>query len=172
MCLRCGAVLSERQPVAERPPGAAPGPGSGSPAVSEEMARPAGFWIRFLASLFDSLVLLGVAALVGIFGALLGGGLGSLRLGVVGGLFNFLFHAAYYIVLHGATGQTVGKLIVGVRVVASEGTRVSYAAAFVRWLGYFLSGITLLIGYVLAGVRADKRALHDLIAGTRVVYVR
>ncbi len=137
------------------------------------MARPAGFWIRFLASLLDSLVLVGVAALAGILGALLGGqSVGSLRLGVVGGLFNFLFHAAYYTVLHAATGQTVGKLIVGVRVMASEGPRVPYAVAFIRWLGYFLSSITLMIGYILAGVRADKRALHDLIAGTRVVYVR
>lgn len=173
VCLRCGAVLSEPHPVAERSAGAAPGPGSGSAATSDGAARPAGFWIRFLASLLDSLVLVGVAALAGTLGALVGGhGVGALRLGVVGGVFNFLFHAAYYIVLHGATGQTVGKLIVGVRVVASEGDRVSYAVAFIRWLGYFLSSITLFIGYLLAGVRADKRALHDLIAGTRVVYVK
>ena len=112
-------------------------------------------------------------ALVGILGALLvGQSVAYLRVAVVGVVSNIFFHAAYYIVLHGATGQTIGKLIVGVRVSTLEGTRVSYAAAFIRWLGYFLSGITLFIGYLLAGVRTDKRALHDLIAWTQVVYVR
>ena len=169
-CLRCGAGLSERQSAPETRGTSTPG--SRPAALSEETLRPAGFWIRFLASLLDALVLSGVALLVTGLGALIGGqGVGSFRLAVVGGVFNFFFHAAYYIVLHGATGQTVGKLIVGVRVSTLEGTRVSYAAAFIRWLGYFLSGITLFIGYLLAGVRTDKRALHDLIAGTQVVYV-
>ena len=38
-----------------------------------------------------------------------------------------------------------------------------------RWVGYVLSLLPLFAGYVLAGVRSDKRALHDLVARTRVV---
>jgi uncharacterized RDD family membrane protein YckC len=40
-----------------------------------------------------------------------------------------------------------------------------------RWLAARLSDI-LFFGYILIGLRRDKRALHDLLAGTKVVYTK
>jgi len=51
------------------------------------------------------------------------------------------------------------------------GTNISYGRAFLReTVGKFLSAIILMIGYLMADFRDDKRALHDLIASTQVTY--
>lgn len=136
--------------------------------------RPAGFWIRAVASLIDWLFL---AAVMGLVRALvaywveLSDGSPAVASAVTTA-FSLYFWAAYYVVLHGATGQTLGKMAVGVRVVSLDGGEISYGIAFVRWVGYLLSTLTLLLGYLMAGIRADKRTLHDLVAGTRVVRIR
>jgi uncharacterized RDD family membrane protein YckC len=87
--------------------------------------------------------------------------------------FTFVFAAAYTTVLHALFGQTVGKMIVGVRVVVGEdGVPPSVGAAFLRSAAYLASSMTLGFGYAMAALRHDKRALHDLVAGTRVERVR
>jgi uncharacterized RDD family membrane protein YckC len=125
--------------------------------------RPAGFWIRAVAFAIDLIVLFLVQA--------------SLRLLAVRfwgadmapvGPFTLLFAALYSTVLHALTGQTIGKLMVGVRVVNIDGSDVAVGAALLRFVGYFASFATFTLGYVMAGLRRDKRALHDLLAGTRV----
>lgn len=144
------------------------------PFAAEPALRPAGFWIRVVATLIDGLFFVAVATLtragIGASADLSEGD--STVAAAVAVAFNLYFLAAYYIVLHGATGQTLGKMAVGVRVVSLEGGEISYGVSFVRWVGYFLSTFTFLLGYLMVGVRADKRALHDLVAGTRVVRVR
>ena len=82
--------------------------------------------------------------------------------------FTLVFAMLYTTVLHATDGQTFGKLVTRVRVVALDGEPPLGGAAFLRWLGYFVSGATFGLGFLMVGLRSDKRALHDLIAGTRV----
>src|SRR5437667_176087 len=65
-------------------------------------------------------------------------------------------------------GQTIGKMIVGVKVAAAAGEPPPLGTALLRYLAYFASAGIFTLGFVMAGLRHDKRALHDLIAGTRV----
>jgi uncharacterized RDD family membrane protein YckC len=46
---------------------------------------------------------------------------------------------------------------------------VSAARALVRYLAYFLSVFTLGIGFIMVGLRQDKRGLHDLVCDTVVI---
>ena len=80
--------------------------------------------------------------------------------------------AAYIVLMHGTTGRTLGKMLVGARVVGVTGEPIGYPRALARYLAWFLSALPLLLGFVLAATRPDRRALHDLIAGTRVVRSR
>ena len=134
--------------------------------------RPAGFWIRALAALLDFLVFLLVQFSFGLIGGRVWGpdvaSTPTFRPIVV--LFTFVFAGAYSTLLLALGGQTIGKMLVGVRVVVGE-EPPSIGAALLRFIGYFASLGTLTLGYVMAGLRQDKRALHDLIAGTRVEYV-
>jgi uncharacterized RDD family membrane protein YckC len=75
------------------------------------------------------------------------------------------------VLLHWLRGQTIGKMAVSVRVISLEGGPLSFGQAVLRYFGTWISACLLGLGYLLAGVRADKRALHDLIASTRVEHV-
>jgi uncharacterized RDD family membrane protein YckC len=115
---------------------------------------PAGFWIRFGAALIDSLVLFAAEFVLGfVAGLVWGGGIAESEVfKATIAVFMLALTSAYYVVLHAALGQTVPA-----------------GAAIVRYVGYWVSALPLLIGYLMVGVRRDKRALHDLMARTRVV---
>jgi len=68
------------------------------------------------------------------------------------------------------TGRTVGKAVTGLRVIRADGTAPTARVVFVRTLALPLSLVLFGVGLLLIPVRRDHRALHDLIAGTAVVY--
>ena len=169
-CARCGADLSMA-------PGPAPAsftpPRPSGPGAVWAPPRPAGFWVRFVAVLIDGVVLLLAQGVL--FGAgwiLWGGGLGAgVAVRGVTHLFSSLIGAGYSIVFHWIWGQTLGKMALQIRVVSLDGGPLSFAQSIGRYFGTFLSALILGIGFVMAGVRPDKRALHDLLAGTRVEHL-
>lgn len=177
-CARCGADLAA-PPGASRvtfppPPLRPPEPGP-APYVRSVLTttRPAGFWIRVVAVLIDGVVLIVAQGIL--FGAgwiLWGEGLGA-GTAVRGAtkLFSSLIGAGYTIVFHWMWGQTLGKMALQIRVVSMGGGPLSFGQAVGRYFASFLSALILGIGFIMAGVRSDKRALHDLLAGTRVEYL-
>ena len=135
--------------------------------------RPAGFWIRALAAGLDFVVFAFVQFSLGLIGRrMLGGDIDSAAtLKPLAAFFTLLFAGAYTTVLHSLAGQTIGKMLVGIRVVAGEDGPPPFGAALLRFGAYFASVATVTLGFVMAGLRHDKRALHDLIAGTRVEHL-
>lgn len=77
-----------------------------------------------------------------------------------------------YVTIFNSGGRvTVGKKIVGIRTVAVDGGNLSVGKAFLRAIGYFVSGLPYNLGFV-AALFGKKRALHDFMAGSRVIDVR
>jgi uncharacterized RDD family membrane protein YckC len=68
------------------------------------------------------------------------------------------------------TGRTIGKAIIGTRVYRSDGADLGAWRAVVRVLATSLSFLLFGIGLLFILIRKDRRALHDLIAGTCEVY--
>ncbi len=68
-----------------------------------------------------------------------------------------------------AGGQTIGKMLTGARVIGDDGRPVDVAGAVLRALGCALVPLTLGLSYGSVIVMRDRRALHDRLAGTRVV---
>lgn len=64
---------------------------------------------------------------------------------------------------------TPGQRLLRLRVVDLAGARIGRGRALLRHVAGALSWLTLNIGHALAVLRPDRRALHDLVAGTRVV---
>src|SRR5204863_4170620 len=131
--------------------------------------RPAGFWIRALAAALDVAYFLLVQASYGALAHLVWGTQvqDAWALAPTLWTFTFVFAAVYTTVLHALFGQTIGKMIVGVHVVVGEdGAPPSFGVSILRFVAYFASCATLGLGYAMAGLRRDKRALPDLIAGT------
>jgi uncharacterized RDD family membrane protein YckC len=67
-------------------------------------------------------------------------------------------------------GQSIGKMLVGIRIVRRDGTRAHAVQILLRnILGYLLTVATLGLGFLIAAVNPTGRALHDYIGGTIVV---
>lgn len=67
-------------------------------------------------------------------------------------------------------GATLGKMACKIKVVTADGGPISYGRAFGRYWAKQLSGLTCLIGYIIAIFdNPQKRALHDHLCNTRVV---
>jgi uncharacterized RDD family membrane protein YckC len=74
-----------------------------------------------------------------------------------------------HVVLWRRGGQTPGKKFAGIKVVdAKTLENASYLQLIVRFLGYFLTFITL-NGLFILFLRQDKKALHDLLSATTVI---
>jgi uncharacterized RDD family membrane protein YckC len=128
----------------------------------------AGFWRRFAAWIIDYLVL-GVAGfVVGFVWGLVAGDDDSslIVLQLVITVASFL----YFAFMESSTSQaTVGKMALGIKVTDLNGNRISFGRALGRTFAKILSGLIILIGYIMAAFTAKKQGLHDMIASTLVV---
>jgi uncharacterized RDD family membrane protein YckC len=83
---------------------------------------------------------------------------------------SLLVQGVYYILLESSERQgTVGKMAMGIKVTDLNGQRITRMAAFIRFIGRYVSAIILLIGYIMAAFTQKKQALHDMIANTLVL---
>lgn len=191
-CPACGKPLAGRAHAGPGvPASAAPSPSatpsvvrgtwSGVAAVAEK--HYAGFWLRFLARLIDSvafsvvlffILVIIAAVLAGLSAA---GGPGSMSEDELGILLGVLFYAIYipgwwlyYSLMESSRWQaTLGKMALGLIVTDLNGNRLSFARATGRDLSKFISGMILGIGFFMAGFTEKKQALHDQVAGCLVV---
>ena len=76
----------------------------------------------------------------------------------------------YFAYSWGASGKTLGMALLGVRVVAADGTVAGPRRGVIRTLAFPLSFLLLGLGFTGILFQRDRRALHDMIAGTAVVY--
>jgi uncharacterized RDD family membrane protein YckC len=68
-----------------------------------------------------------------------------------------------------AGGQTIGKMLMNLRVIGDDGRRIDASSGMLRAAGCMLVPVSLGLSYVPVVVTSDHRALHDRLAGTRVV---
>lgn len=152
----------------------------------------AGFWIRFLASLLDTIFL---ALPVGIVIYFLSDGnwfdfsqyQQNIQMAMSGNThaldsqpqtslkWEFIFEASTLLVTmlfwKRWCGATPGKKFVHIKIVdASTLKDIDNRQAITRSFGYIASTFAVLIGFIMVAFRKDKRGLHDLLAGTVVVY--
>jgi len=100
----------------------------------------AGFWRRFGASFIDTLISFGI--------------------------FSIVYET---ILVSQWGGHTVGKKIMGIRVVASDGKKLDWVKAFVRVMGKYLLAMVLFLGYLWMLWDDESQTWHDKIADTFVV---
>ena len=152
---------------------------------------------RFAAALIDGLAVGGVVAVIGIaaaiaipaytsyqkrVGAVGAANAGTSMVAIVLGVLAFAAILGVFIytgVLVYRYGQTIGKRVMGIRVVRTDGTRVAFSRfIFLRWLPIALLGMIPFLGYLVSLLdmllifRENRLCIHDNIADTRVVTAR
>jgi uncharacterized RDD family membrane protein YckC len=135
----------------------------------------AGFWVRFLAFLIDG-ILLGVigAALTPIWGptvTVTGAGTGTwfavnAQANAIGTLLGLIYFTGFW----AWRGQTVGMMPFNMQVVnVADGKKIDVVRALLRYVGFIIAAIPLLIGLIWAAFDARKQGWHDKIASTVVI---
>ncbi len=195
-CAKCGAAVAEGspfcgtcgQPVAATAAATAAVntyPAAGSVAIPASGTVYAGFWLRFVAIIID-FILVGIALGIpsGILFAALGMSMGAgmarqnpgLTIGPALGtvfmieMFAVLVQWLYFAMMESSSWQgTVGKKALGLLVTDMDGRRISFGRATGRYFAKIISGMILMIGYIMAGFTEKKQALHDMMAGCLVI---
>ena len=161
--------------------------------VSSGQTLYGGFWIRAVAFIIDSIILSSPLTLISM--PLLGYGMFPvisymeeynqtqtispemaaalfLFMGIIAlfQLISLVVFWLYFALFESSSKQaTWGKQICGLRVTDGHGQRISFARASGRTFAKILSYAIMYIGFMMAGWTKEKRALHDFIAGTRVI---
>ncbi|HSO27719.1 MAG TPA: RDD family protein [Anaerolineales bacterium] len=144
------------------------------PVPPTHLGQYAGFITRLAAFVIDGLIIVAFNSILGFVVSFV---LERFQVGQVSAIIatslavvtGFLFYVFYYIGLWMLAGQTLGKALMGVRIVRVDGGRLRLRNAVVRLAGLWLSAI-LFLGYLLVLVDGRRQALHDKLAGTLVVY--
>jgi uncharacterized RDD family membrane protein YckC len=207
-CTVCGAAVSTGAPqppaaaptfapsappayaapqYASLPPAAYPFPGQ--PGTYRPAVDYAGFWLRFVAFLIDSVVwgipivfvVCMIAAAMGIAGAFKNIGsddspsdlvnILGLEFLLVASLLIIVGRWVYYAAFESSAWQgTLGKKALGLYVTDLNGNRVTFRRATGRFFSRIVTGmIPLWIGYIMAGFTEKRQALHDMIASCLVL---
>lgn len=141
----------------------------------------AGFGIRFLAYLVDSLIVGFLSMILGFLLALIAGepsgGIDPVTGEVTADstfglsfLLTLLLGIVYFVWIPKRTnGQTLGKKLTKIRIVKTNHEPLTIWTLFLReFIGKFLSSIILFIGFLMI-LGKNKRGLHDYIAKTYVI---
>lgn len=127
----------------------------------------AGFWLRLVAILLDTI-------LINLFFYIIQVLLAVFYVDILSHpLFPLIYSLAYWLYFAGMESSraqaTVGKRLMGLAVTDREGKPISFLRATARYLGKYLSVLTLFVGFLMAGFTKKKQGLHDILAGCLVV---
>lgn len=132
--------------------------------------RYAGFWIRLLAGIIDSIIL-GIITRIffgsGASTAVMQDGGISYNMSLSGP--QMLVPILYMIGFWGFMSTTPGGMVLKLQLTDEQGNKISWGAAVLRYLGTILSGIALGIGFMWVGWDKKKQGWHDKIAKTYVI---
>lgn len=191
-CQACGNPITQGSQAitAAPPPGfVSPHAGVGAIVYATNVVY-AGFWLRFVAYLIDRVILgifttavlvpffflLGGAALIDALirnrgqgvdpGQLSGLIMIAILISVIAGLVQWLYYAYLE---SGEKQATWGKQVLSLYVTDLQGNRITFGRASGRFFAKFVTGLTMGIGYIMAGFTERKQALHDMIASCLVL---
>lgn len=76
----------------------------------------------------------------------------------------------YFVMFWALTGRTVGKWLMGLKVVGRDGEPPTIGRSLLRLIGYGLSAAVLWVGYLWVIIDDERQGWHDHMARTWVVY--
>jgi len=151
----------------------------------------AGFWIRLAAALIDFLILMAglyilycvisqsffwifpnVPGVIRAFSDIAGGvpvSAGVIWLSATILLGFLVANTIYFITCWAASGQTVGNISTGIKIIRTDSSTLDLRYSVIRFLGSMLCVATLGIGFIIVAFDSHKQGMHDKMADTYVV---
>lgn len=131
----------------------------------------AGFWVRAVAALVDTVLLMAVTIplLLLVFGSGFWSGEEALN-GTWNVLLNYVFPALVVILFWVFKSATPGKLLFNLAIIdAKTGGKPSVGQLIGRYFAYYLAILPLLLGFIWVAWDKRKQGWHDKLAGTVVI---
>jgi uncharacterized RDD family membrane protein YckC len=151
----------------------------------------AGFWLRFVAYVIDSIIVYVIQSFIfipvlGLLGITFASDFDNMEnmsdaeaMGMLGAMMAFsggafllitIISILYWSLMESSKYQaTVGKLALGLKVTDMEGKNLDFTKSLIRNACKIISQMILFVGFIMAGFTEKKQGLHDMIAGTLVV---
>jgi len=151
----------------------------------------AGFWIRLAAALIDFFILIAglyilycvisqsffwifpnVPRVINTFGDIACGAplsAGIIWLSATILLALLVASTVYFVACWAASGQTVGKVSMSIKIIRTDSSPLDLRYSFIRFIGSMLCGATLGIGFIMVAFDSHKQGMHDKMADTYVV---
>lgn len=133
----------------------------------------AGFLPRLGAAIIDEIIVwLPLMLLVILAVFVLGIGKDNIFLALVAGIWLFILKPAYYIYFHKVSGQTIGKQVLGLKVIRVSGKELSWVDSFFRLVSLSIGSsiFSLFLGVFWIAVDKNKQGWHDKVADTFVIH--
>ena len=145
------------------------------PAITDTTDATAGPFTRLPAYLIDTSIIsvgfsIGLAVCTYLLGAFLGHDVELDASGIWFALGFSLVTVLYFWLSTALTGQTIGKAVLGVRIVRGDGGRLGAGAALLRVVMFPFAFLFFGLGFAPIALARRHRALYDAVADTVVVY--
>lgn len=142
---------------------------------TEEEERVAGFWIRFVAYIIDAILISSISGLVLSPLMLVNDGFPiEVSAWTVNGIIATLIYYIYFLVMTKLFQQTLGKMIIGIKVVSIDNRALTWQDVFFReTIGRIIYNAfwILKLLYLTVAFTKNKQGIHDMIGNTKVVYI-
>jgi uncharacterized RDD family membrane protein YckC len=139
--------------------------------MAENEIQYVGFWARVAASLIDTVLV--AIVIFPLLHLVYGRGYWlseELVRGPVDILLSWIFPAVVIVLFWIARQATPGKMLIGARIVdAGTYGKPTTGQLIIRYLGYYVSTLPLLLGFIWVAIDRRKQGWHDKLAGTVVV---
>jgi len=142
------------------------------PITNENYAlKTAGFWIRFWAFLLDGFIITAVIGiLVNPIFYILDWSLSETVWYAPISIISAIFYYSYFVLMTKFFGQTLGKMIFGLRVISLKHEKLTWSDVLFRdWIGRIINNIFMPL-YILIVILPNNQGLHDYFADTTVVH--
>lgn len=133
------------------------------------MKRNAYFFERVLAYVLNSIILMMIIWAIGLPMTYLSAILQNPIIAFITVFVTYGIYLGYYPFFYGTSGQTIGKKIVGIRVVAANGYHLTIVTGILRFIGYIIASIPFGIGFIWMLFDDEQQNWPDKIAGTYVI---
>ena len=104
------------------------------------------------------------------FGGLVGTDTVDVAAVILATLLSISVYIGYPLLFWTLTGQTPGMMLLGLRVVTTDGRYLSLGRAIRRLIGYVVAALPVYLGFLWILIDDRRQGWHDKIAGTCVVY--
>ncbi|SDQ83365.1 Uncharacterized membrane protein YckC, RDD family [Virgibacillus subterraneus] len=136
--------------------------------------RFAGFWMRFWAYLADLLIVFSINGILLSPSKFINDGAGiDIGFWTMAGIVGVIVLYLYFLLMTKYFGQTLGKMIFGLRVIREDAHSLEWKDLIFREVvGRFIHRVFFFTGllYLFVAFSGEKQGLHDMIGNTRVVF--